>query len=347
MTTLPELIGQLTSLKLLSLEYNQLTSLPESIGRLENLEWLSLNNNQLTFLPESIGNLRNLEILNFSSNHIIPLPTGLINQLRRRGVDVLGQDQLIIAPSLIQGRPLLPIRHETQHAGFRQSFEPRRQESPNVRIIPILRNQIDCSVLTQFGFAEVKNYLENHPSVVILRLILTDNTRQIPEDFFVGLTQLQGLDLSRNRLPSLPWSIGYITNLGGLNLQQNQLTSLPTEIGQLTNLKWLWLEYNQLTYLPFSIGSLINLQALGLQYNQLTYLPNSIENLINLKFLYLHDNHIIPWPTGLIERLRRQSSGIYIVSQDSQTPARQSVSFFKRIETKIKFAFSKIFKRKA
>jgi len=35
------------------------------------------------------------------------------------------------------------------------------------------------------------------------------------------------------------------------------------------------------------------------------------------------------------------------VSQDSQTPARQSVSFFKRIETKIKFAFSKIFKRKA
>jgi len=63
LTTLPESIGNLTSLTTLYLEFNQLTTLPESIGNLTSLTTLYLEFNQLTTLPESIGNLTSLTYL--------------------------------------------------------------------------------------------------------------------------------------------------------------------------------------------------------------------------------------------------------------------------------------------
>ena len=57
LTTLPESIGNLSSLEVFDLFYNQLTFFPESIGNLSSLEWLWAWNNQLTSLPQSICNL--------------------------------------------------------------------------------------------------------------------------------------------------------------------------------------------------------------------------------------------------------------------------------------------------
>ena len=68
LTSLPESIGNLTSLKSLVLENNQFTSLPESIGGLTNMEKLYLRDNALTSLPASIGNLTNLKVLDLDGN---------------------------------------------------------------------------------------------------------------------------------------------------------------------------------------------------------------------------------------------------------------------------------------
>ena len=57
--SIPESIGDLTSLYTLNIAGNQVTSIPESIGNLINLVGLHLSNNQLTSLPESICNLHN------------------------------------------------------------------------------------------------------------------------------------------------------------------------------------------------------------------------------------------------------------------------------------------------
>jgi Leucine-rich repeat (LRR) protein len=68
LTSLPESIGELVNLKILSLYNNQLTSLPESIGKLTNLNILYLENNQLTSLPESIGKLINVQYLSLNES---------------------------------------------------------------------------------------------------------------------------------------------------------------------------------------------------------------------------------------------------------------------------------------
>jgi len=70
LTTLPESIGNLSSLKELSVWLNQLTTIPKSIGDLSSLEMLGLSSNQLTTIPESIGNLSSLERLTLGNNQL-------------------------------------------------------------------------------------------------------------------------------------------------------------------------------------------------------------------------------------------------------------------------------------
>lgn len=74
LTSLPESIGNLKSLKILNLKGNKLTSLPEIFSNMPNLKKLNLGCNQLTSLPESMRNLTCLEFLDLSKNQLTLLP---------------------------------------------------------------------------------------------------------------------------------------------------------------------------------------------------------------------------------------------------------------------------------
>jgi len=77
--SLPESIGNLTSLQELHLYDNKLTSLPASIGRLTSLQVLVFSDNKLSSLPESIGNLTSLQELILDENQLSLLPASLGN----------------------------------------------------------------------------------------------------------------------------------------------------------------------------------------------------------------------------------------------------------------------------
>lgn len=75
--SIPESIGNLTSLQILHLDKNQLTGpIPESIGNLTSLTELILSDNNLTDpIPDSIGNLHMLVSLFLSNNQFTgPIP---------------------------------------------------------------------------------------------------------------------------------------------------------------------------------------------------------------------------------------------------------------------------------
>jgi leucine-rich repeat protein SHOC2 len=77
LTTLPENIGNLKSLRSLQLTGNLLTTLPESFGYLEKLREFYIVFNNLTSLPESIGSLQQLEYLNLAANNLRTLPESI------------------------------------------------------------------------------------------------------------------------------------------------------------------------------------------------------------------------------------------------------------------------------
>lgn len=72
-------IGNLTNLKTLHLDNNNLTEIPESIGNLIDLKYLILNNNNLIKIPESIGNLKNLNTLHLTNNNLYEIPDAIGN----------------------------------------------------------------------------------------------------------------------------------------------------------------------------------------------------------------------------------------------------------------------------
>jgi hypothetical protein len=69
---IPQVIGELNSLKGLNLSNNGITgNIPQSLSYLRNLEWLDLSRNQLTGeIPMALKILNFLSVLNLSQNHL-------------------------------------------------------------------------------------------------------------------------------------------------------------------------------------------------------------------------------------------------------------------------------------
>jgi hypothetical protein len=100
LTTLPESIGTLKSLKNLSLMDNQLSTLPTSIGNLGSLIEIYLGGNQLTALPEAVWNLTSLELLGLGNNALTALPEAVGNLTSLEALNV-ANNQLTTLPESI------------------------------------------------------------------------------------------------------------------------------------------------------------------------------------------------------------------------------------------------------
>ncbi|GAG86868.1 unnamed protein product, partial [marine sediment metagenome] len=100
LVSLPESIGDLTSLKSLWLQYNQLSTLPESIGNLSSLKKLSLRSNQLLTFPKVILNLPSLNDLDLNFNKLVTLPESIGN-LTSLKILYLHKNQLSTLPESI------------------------------------------------------------------------------------------------------------------------------------------------------------------------------------------------------------------------------------------------------
>ena len=100
---------------------------------------------------------------------------------------------------------------------------------------------------------------------------------------------LQRLDISSNRLTTLPMSMGKLTALKILEIRRNHMTKLPPAVFELRGLEVLDAGNNRLDSLPPSFGDLLpNLKILRLKNSHPTLkIPASFKKLTHLKFLDL------------------------------------------------------------
>jgi Leucine-rich repeat (LRR) protein len=114
----------------------------------------------------------------------------------------------------------------------------------------------------------------------------------IPPSLFRA-PQLRRVNLDRNRLVSLPTSIGEASRLEELSVRYNMLTTLPVELCRCARLRRLCVDYNQLKELPKDIGLVGgSLEWVSIEENKLQRIPLSVSSLTSLKDLKLRGNPI-------------------------------------------------------
>jgi Leucine-rich repeat (LRR) protein len=106
-----------------------------------------------------------------------------------------------------------------------------------------------------------------------------------PSDFLYWMTSVRHLNMSTNRLTTLPDEMKLLTNIEVLEGYNNRLISLPPEIGGISALLRLDLGSNFLTSIPNSIGKCTSLKYLSLHSNKLTYLPTAIGACMRLEYI--------------------------------------------------------------
>lgn len=163
--------------------------------------------------------------------------------------------------------------------------------------------------------------LNNNELKGIKKLTLKQNLTTFPEKIFDLADSLEFLDLSNNKLQSIP-NLKKLTKLKIAFFSFNLFTKLPNSFKECKNLymlgfkgnqievfdedilplsiSWLILTDNKIKTLPNSIGDLTKLQKFPLAGNQLTHLPNSMQKCKNLELIRLSANNLTHIPQWLL-----------------------------------------------
>ncbi|MBC3538863.1 leucine-rich repeat-containing protein kinase family protein [Rufibacter sediminis] len=158
------------------------------------------------------------------------------------------------------------------------------------------------------------------------RLKLSCGLTEFPLDILDLADTLEILDLTGNRLTSLPPDFARLRKLKIAFFSDNAFTQFPAVLGQCPALemigfkacqietipdcalppltRWLILTNNQITALPRSIGTCTRMQKLMLAGNRLTHLPQELANCQNLELLRISANELVEVPAWLLSMPR-------------------------------------------
>jgi len=122
---------------------------------------------------------------------------------------------------------------------------------------------------------------------------------EFPEALQKVTGNLRNLDLSANKITSIPRWISNFKALRTLNINGNRLTNLPEEIGNLVKLETLLISGNLLKILPKSLAKLENLKEIDASRNHIQEFPIALSTLNRLDLIDLNENKIKAIPDGV------------------------------------------------
>lgn len=141
------------------------------------------------------------------------------------------------------------------------------------------------------GNSALKAHLETAQKTGVFQLT-GKGLLEFPEDLQRLTSNLRTIDLSDNKIESLPQMMGAFSALKNLNLNHNKLSVLPAELCKLKKLETFHLNNNRLTRLPADFGQLSALKTLSLSGNQFRTVPVQLCSLRQLTVVDLSKNKI-------------------------------------------------------
>ena len=193
---------------------------------------------------------------------------------------------------------------------MKQALNNKEDDISNItgleNILKVNNNDIEkpktkMTVLSRKDYPLKNGFPSSLESLTINRCVLQKFDSRI-----LKLRHLNTLDLSGNKLSSLPDSLETLENLRCLNLSHNQIQLFPECITRgacAERLRVVDLSSNQITYIPKRIQTMRNLNSLKLNRNSLASIPHSFGSIKELRRLELSNNQLmcLPWSFTQLE----------------------------------------------
>lgn len=271
---IPKWLGDLKTLKKLTVFLEEGQALPQEISHLASLQVLDVigeRNSSFVNSSRSIGNLKNLKEISISLEEV-PREIGDFTNLKILRFDT-------------------SIRSIPTSIGDLKSLQTLSfQDCDDLYEIPEEIGELRSLQVLQFWSSGIRSLPRSVGNLTNLRVMDLEDARdlsKLPEEIG-NLRNLECMNLKGcSGLESLPSSLANLENLKVLNLSElDALSSLPDRIGYLKKLVRLDLSYSGIAAFPYSLGNLKSLTELNLNGCtdiSLTLLPDLIRRLPNLK----------------------------------------------------------------
>ncbi|XP_068623187.1 leucine-rich repeat and immunoglobulin-like domain-containing nogo receptor-interacting protein 3 [Battus philenor] len=165
-----------------------------------------------------------------------------------------------------------------------------------------------CSNETVSGNNLTRTIIANYGTELQLISWTDSNIQAIDQDLFLGLYNLEYIDLSRNEIKRTEHDLFIrLSHLKHLNLSWNQIDDIPRfTFTSLDNLEVLDVSHNQLHVIPFQVfGPLTRLKYLDISHNKIaTFLDYFFKPNRQLKQLFLNNNSLVEITSKALVNLR-------------------------------------------
>jgi len=293
LTSLPLSVGDMIRLKKLNLSHNQLEEFPPMLGHGQLLSNLDVSFNMIEGdIQFDFQNIRMLDELNLSNNRITSLNSTIGKMEYLRMLDVSVNQLTTLFPL---SKTLLTFNGSNNPWRL---THPQNQTQSNTFILPIIQSleQLASLNMANVGLEAIDEHLA---ALLDLKYInfRENSLEEIPDSVLNKWRYVRFLDLSHNKINSLPKQIRSMQHLGELDLSFNLFEEFDPNFLQLRGLRKFRFSNNSLSKTPDNFGDMVSLRTLDLSNNQLTEFPSkNIDVLSSLKELDVSDNQIEQFP---------------------------------------------------
>ncbi|KFB50469.1 AGAP007060-PA-like protein [Anopheles sinensis] len=281
----PDLFKTLYRLKKLQLEHNKLQMLDAAIFKtLRNLGHLSLENNQLRHIESgTFDTLSNLQELDLSHNRLTSIDRGIFWKLKYVDrLDLSDNNIKTLKPGSLDGMSFLRELYlpgnklRTIDGGvFCGNHELRTLSLQRNKLTYVTPEALNCLAITDLDLS--KNHLQS---------------------LLISVSTLEKLDLSNNRFRNLSDdAFSNLTNLDALTMDNNYLEAIPKTVSALPTLVWLSLKNNKINSTSVESG-LQSIESLELTNNLITRVE--LDQYHNLRNVFLDQNYIEDFPENAL-----------------------------------------------
>ncbi|KAJ7986347.1 hypothetical protein DPEC_G00338980 [Dallia pectoralis] len=281
-----------TALKSLQAAHNELREL-DVFPVPENLTLLDVSRNRLDFVPDWVCESIRLEVLNVSHNDIQDLPVRLFCRAGLRKL-LVGWNRLRALPERLERSQLEVV--DVQHNLLVELPHNLFIKAQSLRYLNVSANRLEslppaslseesCSSLQELYLTnncltdKTVPLLTGHSRLRVLHMAF-NQLQTFPASKMARLEQLEELDLSGNRLRSVPTTILSCRHMHTLSAHSNNITVFP-EVLQLPDIKCVDLSCNELCELVLPETLPTQLQELDLTGNPRLNLDHRNLELLN------------------------------------------------------------------